>query len=167
MLPFKFADNATATQELKTPSDAADNSQTPSNHKAGKGSSESNDPSSENTARLNSSTKSSPAENADNSNLSDSSKDVPDSETLDLQCDDCSRDCDTEGETPAWALNPGEVEDEEERSLPMVTQSISVMEFSTKVASPVDSSEAVELSSADDVQVMARMGRGGGRGVVL
>ena len=97
MLPFKFADNATATQELKTPSDAADNSQTPSNHKAGKGSSESNDPSSENTARLNSSTiESSPAENADNSNLSDSSKDVPDSETLDLQCDDCSRDCDTE-----------------------------------------------------------------------
>ena len=119
-------------------------------------------------ARLNSSTnESSPAENADNSNLSDSSKAVPDSETLDLQCDDCSRDCDTEVETPAWALNPGEVEDEEERSLPMVTQSISMMEFSTKVASPVDSSEAVELGSADDAQVMARMGGGGGGGCAM
>ena len=75
----------------------------------------------------------------------------------DSECDESSKDCDATGaEAPAWALNPGEVEEEEEgeRSGSSVAPKVSVMEFSTKVAASLaGAGEGAECSSQDDVEV--------------
>ena len=150
ILLFDITGNTTSTQESETPPDTAPQSQTASEYRVDKDSSDSIIPSFQHTPNVNSST---PETAADDGSLSDSRKDAINSKTLDLECDDSSRDCETDVEAPTWALNPGEVEDEEKMGVPAVTQSMTVMEFSTKVVSLDGSGAAAEQGSQEDAEV--------------